>query len=211
MRLYEILTEIGGKSAVFTFGRMNPPTKGHEKLILAGKHLADAKNADFFVFPSKTQDNKKNPLGFKTKVSFLRRFFPGVTFLTDAAIEAGPVRTPFEALKWIDEQGYNNAYMVVGSDRVSEFKKSMGAYVLSINPKANPEWAYNFDTFDVISAGERDPDSEGTEGISGTKAREFIINGQEEEFINLAAPNSGDEQLKVSLYNELRKILGENE
>ncbi len=206
MRLNEILTEVGGKTAVFSFGRMNPPTKGHEKLIIAGKKLADSRNADFYVFPSKTKDKKKNPLDIGSKVKYLKGFFPDVTFITDAAI-----RTPFEALTWIEEQGYNNVYLIVGSDRVQEFKKVMGAYVLSINPKADPEKAYMFDIFDVVSAGERDPDSEGTEGISGTKAREFVVNGQKEEFINLASPNSGTKQLKSSMYDELRKVLGSEE
>lgn len=212
MRLYEILTEVGGKSAVFSFGRMNPPTMGHEKLIMAGKKLADSKNADFIVFPSKTQDKKKNPLDINTKVKFLRGFFPDVTFITDATIERpeegpGPVRTPFEALRWLEQQGYKNVYMIVGSDRVGTFKKSMGAYVTSINPSVDPEKAYQFDHFDVISAGDRDPDADGAEGASGTKAREFVINGQREEFVNLVAPSSGNQQLKVSLYNELRKVL----
>lgn len=208
MRLYEILTELGGKSAVFTFGRFNPPTRGHEKLIMAGKTLADSKNADFFVFPSKTQDKKKNPLDIQTKVKFLRGFFPDVTFMTDATIKTGPVRTPFEALRWIEEQGYNNVYLIVGSDRVSEFKNIMEPYILSINPDVDSEKAYTFDTFDVVSAGKRDPDAEGTKGSSGTKAREFVMNGQQKEFVNLTAPSSGTEQLKNSLYNELRKALG---
>ena len=180
---------------------------------MAGKTLADSKNADFFVFPSKTQDKKRNPLDIKTKVKFLRGFFPDVTFVTDATIERpedgpGPVRTPFDVLRWLEQQGYKNVYMIAGSDRVGEFKKIMGAYVASINPSVDPEKAYQFDIFDVISAGQRDPDSEGAEGASGTKAREFAINGQQEEFVNLAAPSSGNEQLKISLYNALRKALG---
>lgn len=213
MRLNEILSETSEKIAVFSFGRMNPPTRGHEKLILAGKKLADSKNADFFVFPSKSHGGRKNPLDIKTKLKYLRGFFPEINFVSDAVITSAekklkPVRTPFEVLRWLEQQGYNRIYMVVGDDRVNEFKRIMGEYIPTINPSANPETAYDFDLFDVVSAGERDPDSSGVAGASGTKAREYAISGEEEMFVNQIAPISGDDRLKKALYNDVRLALG---
>lgn len=203
MRLNEFFTEAQNKTAVFSFGRMNPPTIGHEKLIAAVGKIAASHGGDPFIFPTKTHDKKKNPLDFVTKVKFLRAFFPKANIVDDAAI-----RTVFEAIFWLGEQGYSNVIMVAGSDRVGTFDKMIKPYVPSINPDVDPEKALNIESFSTASAGERDPDSEGVEGASGTRAREFAINGQQEEFVNLIAPTSGTEQQKIALYNAVRVGLG---
>lgn len=203
MRLFEVLNEEEGKTVVFSYGRFNPPTKGHEKLINAGLRLAQSKNADYLVFPSKSYDKRRNPLPLDLKLKYLRAFFPKVKFVTDQA-----TNTPYVVLRWLEEHGYKNVYMVAGDDRVDQFKKGMSEYVKSLNPTVDPNKAYDFDEFDVISAGHRDPDAGGAGGASGTKAREFAINGQESDFVNMIAPNTGTLQLKLSLYKDLRKYLG---
>ena len=203
MRLNEFFTEETGKRAIFSFGRMNPPTIGHEKLINAVHQIANSSNSDAFIIPTKTQDKKKNPLDFQTKVKFLRAFFPEANIVDDASI-----RTVFEAIFWLGEQGYTDVTLVAGSDRIGTFDKMISPDVPSMNPNVDPEKALNIEQFHVASAGNRDPDAEGTEGASGSKAREFALNGQQDEFVNLIAPSTGTEQQKIALYNAVRNGLG---
>lgn len=204
MKISEVFENQEEKTAIFVFGRFNPPTIGHEALLNAGKTMAASKGAELFVFPTKSHDNKKNPLDFNTKMSFLTAFFPDVTF-----VGASEVRTVFEALEWLEKQGYKNVFMVTGSDRVKEFNNLIKNYIPKFNPGTNPETAINLETFDVIDAGKRDPDAEGIEGASGTKARKYAMNGQENEFVLQIAPTSGPEQLKINLYNATREGLGQ--
>jgi len=204
MRLKEFFTEEVSRKAVFTFGRMNPPTQGHEKLISAVEKVAASRNGEAFIVPTKSHDGKKNPLDFSTKVKFLRMFFPKVTIMEDPEI-----RTVFDAMSWFGENGYSEVIMVVGSDRVTQFQKMISAYVPSLNPAVDPSKALDkISTFSVVSAGERDPDAEGVKGISGTKAREFAVNGQYNDFVNLIAPSSGTDQQKLALYKAVKKGLG---
>jgi len=118
MKLCEILNKTPTKTAIFTFGRFNPPTKGHEKLIDIIKILKNSiPNSDAFIFPSKTHDNKKNPLDFQTKVKFLRIFFPQVK------INDNPVLTTFfNILFWLVKNNYKKIILVVGEDRIDIFK-----------------------------------------------------------------------------------------
>lgn len=204
MRLNEFFTEEASRKAIFTFGRMNPPTIGHEKLIAVVEKVSASHSGDSFIVPTKTHDKIKNPLDFATKVKFLKIFFPKVTIIEDPEI-----RTVFDAMMWFGDNGYNEVIMVVGSDRVSTFQKTIGDYIPSINPSVDPLKALdNITSFSVVSAGERDPDSEGISGVSGTKAREFAINGQEKDFVNLTAPTNGTDKQKLALYKAVRKGLG---
>ena len=191
MRLYS-------KIAVFTFGRFNPPTIGHEKLIDTGKMLARSLNADFFVFPTRTHDIEKNPLTFSTKLKFLKSFFSEAKFVETTG-------QLFVVLKWLVDKGYTEAHMVAGSDRVSEFRDIIMPYISSMN-KVEPGVAINFETFRVVDAGQRDPDSEGVSGASAAKARELARAGQEVDFVNLVPGE--DENIKKELYREVRKGLG---
>jgi len=199
MRLYEVVEQNAGKTVVFVYGRMNPPTIGHEKLIDTGKMLARSLNADFFVFPTRTHDREKNPLTFSTKLKFLKSFFPEVKFVETTG-------QLFVVLKWLVDKGYTEAHMVAGSDRVSEFRDVIMPYISSMN-KVEPGVAINFETFKVVDAGQRDPDAEGAEGASGTKARELAKTGQEVDFVNLIAPGE-NKNLKKQLYTEVRRGLG---
>ena len=151
------------KTAVFAFGRMNPPTIGHSKLITKVIAVAKKEGGIPMVYPSKTEDKKSNPLSFKTKVKVLKDVF-GNIINTDTSI-----KTPFDVLTLLNDN-YERVIFVVGSDRVREFQKNMSRYVDSDLD--------NIKDFSVVSAGERDPDAEGVSGMSGSKMREFVIKGR---------------------------------
>jgi len=162
MKTYrKFIREARGKGVVFAFGRMNPPTIGHAKLITKVLAVAKKELSAPMVFPSKTEDKKSNPLSFKTKVKVLKDVF-GDVINTDTSI-----KTPFDVLESLNNANYEKVVFVVGSDRVNEFKKNMSKFV---KQKLN-----NIKDFSVVSAGERDPDAEGVAGMSGSKMRDFVI------------------------------------
>lgn len=200
MRLYEVFGPNAGKTAVFSYGRFNPPTIGHKKLIDAGKMLAQSLNADFFVFPTRTHDRERNPLDFDTKLKFLKAFFPKVRFIETTG-------QLFDVLLWLSNQNYTKVNMIVGSDRLKEFDGIIKNYIPAYNPNVEKGKAINFEKFDTVDAGQRDPDGEGAKGASGTKARELARTGQEVDFVNFVAPGE-DENMKKELYRQVRKGLG---
>ena len=162
MKTYrKFINEAKSKTAVFSFGRMNPPTVGHGKLIAKVVSVAKKEKATVMIFPSKTEDSKKNPLSFKMKVKVLKDVF-GNVINTDTSI-----KTPFDVLDKLNNDKFEKVVFVVGSDRVNEFKKNMSKYVDSDLD--------NIKDFSVVSAGDRDPDAEGVSGMSGSKMREFVI------------------------------------
>ena len=152
------------KIAYFTFGRLNPPTIGHEKLMDALAKQA-GKN-DYFVFVSQTQDKRKNPLDYNAKVKHVRKMFP--RHARRVMINKS-VRTAFDAASFLYDKGYRSVVMVVGSDRVTEFQTLLEKY----NGKEGKHGFYNFQSISVASAGARDPDAEGVEGMSASKMRQF--------------------------------------
>tara|TARA_B110000495_G_scaffold53092_1_gene44549 strand:+ start:1119 stop:1700 length:582 start_codon:yes stop_codon:yes gene_type:complete len=169
MKSYKVfMKEAKDKVAVFAFGRMNPPTLGHSKLII--KLMSVAKNSGGIpmVFPSKTEDKKKNPLSFKTKVRVLVDVF-GSIINTDTSI-----KTPFDVLDYLNKKKFSKVVFVVGSDRVKEFQTNMSKYVDSDLD--------NITDFSVVSAGDRDPDAEGVTGMSGSKMREFVVKDKFSKF-----------------------------
>lgn len=154
--------------AVFTFGRFNPPTTGHGKLVNAVVSHADKNNADHYVFASHTQDSKKNPLSHGQKVHFLKKLFPKAN-----VSEHPDVKTAIHAVKHLSEKGHKKITMVVGSDRVDHFHKLLHQY----NGKE-----YHVPHLEVVSAGHRDPDAEGIEGMSASKQREHASKKNFREF-----------------------------
>lgn len=179
---------------------MNPPTIGHEKLINTGKMLAKSLNADFFVFPTRTHDRERNPLDFNTKLKFLKTFFPEIRFVETSG-------QLFDVLLWLSDHNYAKIHMIAGSDRVKEFDKIIKNYIPAYNPNDEKEKAINFEIFNTVDAGQRDPDAEGATGASGTKARELARTGQAVDFVNLLAPGE-NKKLKTELYKEVRKGMG---
>jgi uncharacterized membrane protein (UPF0127 family) len=179
-----------GKSVVFTFGRFQPPTSGHQLLINTVIREAKKRNAEHRIYPSQSQDTKQNPLTHKDKVLFMRKMFSGANIVDDKS-----AKTPFHVLETLGKQGYTKVYMVVGGDRVSEFKTQMKKYTT------------DFDVFDVLSAGERDPDSEGVVGMSGSKMRKAAVDDEFKKFIK-GVPSKTPERVALRLFKSIRKGMG---
>ena len=154
------IKEARGKSIVFTFGRFNPPTIGHGKLLDKMNSVrADVKR----VYLSKSEDSDKNPLKFRQKVSLMKRMFPRYsnTIVTSNSNQI------FEIAVELYKQNFTDITMIVGSDRVREFETTLKKY----NDVKARHGYYNFDSINVVSAGERDPDAEGATGMSASKMR----------------------------------------
>ena len=141
------------------FGRFNPPHLGHLQLMDTAAGAAEAEGSDYMIVPSRSQDAKKNPLDADTKVTIMRQMFPQHS---ERIANDVSTRTIFDVLKKAHNDGYANVRIVGGADRVKEFEK------LSNNYNGN---LYNFDNIEVVSAGDRDPDSEGVEGLSASRMR----------------------------------------
>ena len=149
------------KSIAFTFGRFNPPTSGHEKLI---KKVASVRADTFKIFLSRSNDPKKNPLSPRTKLTHMKFMFPKYS----RNIEINSTNMILDIASKLYRQGYTEIFMVVGSDRVREFETILNKY----NDVRSRHGHYNFDNINVLSAGERDPDSEGVAGMSASKMRD---------------------------------------
>ena len=160
------VTEQSRGGVVLTFGRMNPPTVGHEKLVDKVKDVASSKRATAMVFLSHSQDKKKNPLEYEDKIRFARAAFGKI-------VQHAPQKTLIDILKNLESK-FTEVTLVVGSDRVNEFETLLNKY----NGKE-----YTFDKIDVVSAGERDPDAEGVSGMSASKMRDAVKTGDERKFI----------------------------
>lgn len=186
------------KTIYFTFGRMNPPTIGHEKLLDALSKKA-AKNP-YRVFLSQSQDPKKNPLQYKDKVKMARKMFPRHA----RAIMLEPkVKSVFDAVTKLYNEGYKNIVMIVGSDRVREFDILLNKY----NGKKAKHGLYNFSNINVISAGARDPDAEGVEGMSASKMRTAASDGDFAQFSQGIPKAIGNADTK-KIYNAVRSGMG---
>lgn len=189
----QLIKELPSKKVVFAFGRFQPPTTGHELLVNAVKKIASAQKADHVIFASRTQDKKSNPLPVDRKVYYLKRMFPKTNFI--AANEE--IRTFMEAAKSLSKK-YKNLVMVAGSDRVPEYKKLLEKYNGDV---------FTFDTIEVVSAGERDPDADSASGMSGTKMREAAKAGNFSTF-KKGLPHTLTELDGKRLMNEIRQGMG---
>lgn len=159
------VNEEANKSAAITFGRFNPPTAGHAKLIDKVLSVAKANRATPLVYTSHTQDSKKNPLSYNDKQKYMKIAFGDI-------VKNSPARTIIEVAKELSDS-FDNLYVIVGSDRIKEFETLLNKY----NGKE-----YNFNTINIISAGERDPDADDVSGMSASKMRFFVSIGDEENF-----------------------------
>lgn len=184
-------------TAVFSFGRHNPPTVGHEKLINKTIDHAREIGADHYVFTSHSQDSKKNPLSGEQKAEYIKKAFPKANVHVSNKQVSGPV----QIAKHLHEKGHKHLVMVAGSDRTDEYSKLLNKY----NGKD-----YNFKSIKVVSAGHRDPDAEGVEGMSGTKMRSAAIAGNKEKFKSGLMTGLSDKH-KEEVYHHVRKALGVNE
>lgn len=187
--------------AVVAWGRANPPTIGHEKLFDKTIEHADEVGGKAHIFVSHSQDNKKNPLSSSEKVNFLKKAYKGKRVTIGSSSPVNP--SILHIAKQLNDQGHDELHLVAGSDRLPEYKTLLNKY----NGK---EGHYNFKKIEFVSAGERDPDSEGTEGISGTKMRSHAISGNKEEFKNNVLSKLSDED-KEQVYKKTRTGMGFNE
>ena len=154
----EVIQE--AKSVAFAFGRFNPPTIGHEKLI---KKVRSVSANDYRIFLSRSEDPQKNPLSPQEKLKIMKKMFPA----NASKIEINKTNMVLDLATDLYKKGFKEIKMVAGSDRVREFETILKKY----NNKTNRHGFYNFDKIEVISAGERDPDAEGASGMSASKMR----------------------------------------
>lgn len=187
------------KEITVTWGRTNPPTVGHEKLFDSTRKAA--RGADYKIYVSQTQDAKKNPLDYNSKVKYLRKMFPrhARNIMLDTSIN-----TVFDLLTLLYNQGNTSIVFVAGSDRVSEYQALISKY----NGQKGRHGFYNFENINVVSAGERDPDSEGVSGMSASKLRKAAADNDFQLFMN--GMPSGFKEAK-DLFNDVRKGMGLNE
>ena len=178
---------------VFAFGRFNPPTIGHAKLMNTVKQVARKERANSQVFASASSDPRKNPLDQNSKVKFMKKMFKG----TNIKSAGGNQRTFMEILKTYDKM-YGKVIMIAGSDRINEFQKLADKY----NGKD-----YNFKSIKIVSAGDRDPDADGASGMSASKMRDAAKNDDLKSFTMGVKGLLSDKDIK-DLYNSTRKGMG---
>ena len=169
--LRTLLSTNENKTAVVSWGRFNPPTIGHEVVFKFGNELAKQNKGDFFIVPSKTVDNQKNPLTIQEKISYLNKIFPEYN---SNITNSSQINTIIEVAKHFSSKGYKNFKLVVGSDRKSHFEEVLNKY----NNKD-----YKFTSIEVISAGERLDEGEGAASMSASKMRAAAIEGDIDSFM----------------------------
>ena len=199
------LREDDRSTAVFAFGRFNPPTIGHEKLINKVQQVAAKVNGKGFVFLSHTDGTAKDPIDFTTKLSYLRQHFQ-----SDPKLSFGDIRanTIIKVMKVLEQEGRTKVIMVAGDDRVMEFQKLLNQYNGKQTKAGNVE--YTFDSIQVVSAGQRDPDASDITGVSASKARELAMKGQEHEFSKIIMGGDKGKILYDKIQDQFGKTVDEN-
>jgi hypothetical protein len=186
------------REVYFTFGRMNPPTIGHGKVMdtLATK----SGKADYKVYVSQQSNPKKDPLSYSDKVKHIRKMFP--KHARNVMIDKN-IKNVFDVASRLYDQGYKRITMVVGEDRIREFDVLLNKY----NGVKARHGFYNFENINVVSAGKRDPDAEGVEGMSASKQRE---NAKNNDFVTFAqgVPKTMSDKDARKLFNDVRKGMG---
>ena len=179
------------KTCHFTFGRFNPPTIGHEKLLRAV--ASQAGSGDYLIYPSQTFKKPNNPLPYEYKIEIMQKMFPWAKIETEACCN-----TIIKVAQDMMMKEYTDIVMVVGSDRVADFDKLL-------QKQNNIDYA--FKTIKVISAGDRDPDGDGASGMSASKMREAAKNVKTTEFIQ-GIPDTLDTDEKMELMQKVRSGMG---
>ena len=180
------------------FGRFNPPHIGHLQLMDTAAAAAAEEDSDYLIVPSRSNDPKKNPLNADEKVEFMRQMFPQHS---PRIQNDSNTRTIFDVLKKAHNDGYTNVRIVGGADRVKEFDKLANNYNGTL---------YQFDNVEVLSAGDRDPDADGVEGMSASRLR---LAASENDFrtFKSAMPEGMRPRDARELFNTVRMSMGINE
>ena len=176
------------------FGRFNPPHAGHQQLMDIAAQSAEAEESDYIIVPSRSQDAKKNPLDADTKITLMRAMFPQHS---ERIVNDGANRTIFDVLKKAHNDGYTNVRIVAGQDRVKEFDK------LSQNYNGQ---LYQFDNMEVVSSGDRDPDSDGVEGLSSSRMRLAAAEGDFKTF-RAGLPEGIPRKSAMGLFDTVRQSM----
>ena len=206
MHLRELfLREDDRSTAVFAFGRFNPPTIGHEKLIQKVQSVASKMNGKGYVFLSHSERTEKDPIDFQTKLSYLRQHFQA-----DKNLSFGDTRanTIIKVMKVLEQEGRTKIIMIAGDDRVMQFSNLLNQYNGKPTKAGNVE--YTFDSIEVISAGQRDPDADDVTGVSASKARELAMKGQEHEFSKIIMGGDKGKVLYDKIQDQFGKTVDEN-
>lgn len=185
-------------TVVMAFGRMNPPTAGHSKLIDKVHEVAKKHDADHEVILSHSRDKRKNPLTPERKLKHAKRMFPG----TNISLSSKEAPTFLHHAKRLSDAGYKHLVMIAGSDRAKDYEQTLKQY----NGKLD---SHNFTSIKVVSAGHRDPDAEGVEGLSASKMRSFAAKNDFENFVS-GLPSHMPRSHSRALYNDVRKGLKES-
>jgi len=174
--------------AVIAWGRFNPPTEeGHGKLVKAVQDRAEKVGGQHYIFPTHTQDKNKNPMTHDEKVGAMRKLFPGANVASH-----DKVKTIMDAMKHLEKKGHKEVTVVAGSDRVDEYHKLLNNY----RPKEFPK----IKKVNVVSAGHRDPDAEGAEGMSASKLRGLVSAGKKDEFVS----HYSDKKLGAHIHDKVK-------
>jgi len=188
-----LISEEIGSAVVLSFGRMNPPTIGHQKLVDKITSIARSKKAQPHLYLSHSQDKKKNPLSYNDKLKYTQKAFGDI-------VKRSNSKTIFDVLKEI-QNTFDNVTIVVGSDRVTEFTRIVNKY----NNKD-----FKFKSIKVVSAGERDPDADDVSGMSASKLRQLAVSGQFSEY-KKGLPRKMSNQESKEMYNKIRSAMGISE
>ena len=191
MFLIEVFKEKPRKSVAFCFGRMNPPTIGHARLLNTTARASAGGN--YYIFLSHTQDSKKNPLDYNTKVDFVKSMYPQHA----EHVSYGGLRTIMEIMEFLYHQNYTDVTYVCGNDRLPAFKELLNKY----NGVEGGKTYYKFNSINIVSSGPRDPDDDGVAGASASAARAAAEAGDKEEFKKI----TGAGRFAPQLYKAVRK------
>ena len=175
------------------FGRFNPPTVGHQKLM--DKVASSSDDNDYVIIPSRSEDKKKNPLGIDRKAAIMRQLYPDHA---EKIVNDAGNRTIFDVMRKAHNDGYANVRIVGGGDRVKEYEKLANKYNGS---------TYQFDNIEVVNAGDRDPDSDDTDGMSASKMRKAA---KENDFrgFKKGMPKGMDQEVLMAIFTELQDAMG---
>jgi hypothetical protein len=184
------------KVAVVTFGRLNPPSIGHSKLIDVMLGVAKRNSGTPMVFLSHTQNSKKDPLDYRTKVKICQKAFGRNIVKNDT------VNNPFDVVYKLRDEGYTHVYFVAGSDRVPQYTTMFKKY--SGHPDKDKDIGVKLQ---VVSGGDRDPDADNAEGMSAGKMRTFAMENDYEHFV-LASPDKLSVPDVKKLFIAVRKAMG---
>jgi len=197
MLLNELLEAQPKKTAVVAWGRMNPPTIGHQKVIDVVNQHAQKFMGDPILFLTKTQKPKTDPLSFAEKLHFAQEMF-------NVPVDKNTsVKTIIQMFQHLQGKGYDNVILVAGSDRVQQYQDLINKY--NNKPDTKGEVPFTFANAKVVSSGERDPDAEGVQGMSASKLRQFAA---DDDFTSFAQGVSGNETLAKQMFARVRNGMG---